>query len=54
MVCENLKLGIFDSDYPTFLTTDASDVGIGAVLSQLQDGHEVPIAFGHHTLIDHE
>ena len=54
MVCQELKLGIFDPQLPTYVTTDASDVGIGAVLSQLQNGIDTPIAFGHHTLIQHE
>ena len=54
MVEQELKLGIFDPECPTYVTTDASDVGIGAVLSQLQNGIDTPIAFGHHTLIPRE
>ena len=41
---------IFDPNAPTFVTTDASDVGLGAVLSQLQNGREAPIAHASHTL----
>ena len=40
-------LAFFDTDasVPTFLTTDASGVGLGAVLSQLHDGIEKPVYF---------
>ena len=50
LVCTELKLAIFDSECLTYLSVDASDVGIGGVLSQEQHGREIPIAFGHHTL----
>ena len=50
LVCQDLHLGIFDPQFETILTTDASLMGIGGVLSQLQYGKEVPIAFGHHML----
>ena len=40
----------FNPNLPTFLTTDASDVGIGAMLSQLQNGKDRPIAFASKTL----
>ncbi|MCP3663435.1 MAG: hypothetical protein GY696_13240, partial [Gammaproteobacteria bacterium] len=35
----------FNPNLQTRLMTDASDVGLGAVLSQLQDGNYRPIAF---------
>ncbi len=34
------------SDCRFILDTDASDVGIGAVLSQIQDGEEQVLAYG--------
>ncbi len=47
-----LEAGIFDPDSETFLTTDASDVGLGAVLSQRQtpEDPERPIVFFNKTL----
>ena len=39
---------------PKLVTTDASNVGVGGLLSQIQDGREVPIAYGHHTLNDRQ
>ena len=47
---EDLKVHLFDPAAPTILTTDASDVGVGAMLSQIQNGKEVPIAFASSTL----
>ena len=47
---EDLKVHLFDPAAPTILTTDASDVGVGAMLSQVQNGKEVPIAFASSTL----
>ena len=41
-------------DQPFILTTDASDHAVGAVLSQIQDGVERPIAFASRTLNDTE
>lgn len=41
-------------DNPFILTTDASDFAIGAVLSQIQDNVEKPIAFASRTLNDAE
>ena len=34
----------------TIVTTDASGNGLGATLSQVQNGHEVPITYASHTL----
>lgn len=50
---EKLKTAVKSDDvliYPNFnqpfiLSTDASGTGIGAILSQIRDGHEKPIAF---------
>ena len=50
LVNNDLKLAIFNPDCKTIVSTDASEVGIGGLLSQVQNGVEVPIAFGHHTL----
>ncbi len=50
MACDKLSLNIFDPNVPTIVTTDASNAGIGAVLSQIQNRREVPIAFASHTL----
>ena len=43
-------LGFPDPGVPFILDTDASDVGIGAVLSQEVDGQEVVIAYGSRAL----
>ncbi len=47
---DNLKLALYDPNAETFLNTDASGVGILAVLSQKQEGKEVVIACKSHTL----
>ena len=47
---EDLRIHLFDPAAPTIVTTDASDLGVGAVLSQQQKGKEVPIAFASSTL----
>ena len=43
-------LGHFDINCKTLVTTDASSVALGAVLSQIQNGKDVPIAFASGTL----
>ncbi|MCP4342595.1 MAG: DDE-type integrase/transposase/recombinase, partial [Desulfobulbaceae bacterium] len=40
----------FEPSRFTYLTTDASDIGLGAVLSQVVDGKEHPVSFAHKTL----
>ena len=45
-----LPLAIFDPNASTFVTVDASDVGLGAELSQIQEGRRVSIQFALHTL----
>ena len=48
-----LKYPDFDKEF--ILQTDASDYGVGAVLSQIQDdGHDHPIAYASATLNKHE
>ena len=53
-ISDNITLAIFDPNAPTFVTVDASDCGLGAQLSQLQNGREVPVQFASHTLQDRE
>lgn len=43
-----------DYDKPFVLTTDASNVALGAVLSQGQIGHDKPVAYASRTLSDTE
>lgn len=43
-----------DFDKPFILTTDASNVAVGAVLSQGQNGTDKPVAYASRTLSDTE
>ena len=38
-------MAIFDEKCPTIVTTDASNIGLGAILSQIQNGQEKVIAY---------
>ena len=53
-LCQLPALHNFDPQRPTVVTTDASSDGLGATLSQLLDGKEVPIAYASHTLTSTE
>ena len=50
MAGSNLSIHIFHPQLTTIVTVDASNVGLGAVLSQVKDGSEVPICFSSLTL----
>lgn len=46
LLCQSPILAIFDPAKPTFVYTDASSLGVGAVLKQLQDtGELLPVAY---------
>ena len=49
-IASNRVLCHFAANVPTLVSTDASTVVIGAVLSQLQHGEERPVAFASRTL----
>ncbi len=46
----DMSLALYDPNAPMFLTTDASEVGISAILSQLQKAKELMVACASHTL----
>ena len=50
VLATDLCVFLFDPAAPTTVTTDASDVGVGAVLSQRQGDKDIPIAFASATL----
>ncbi len=50
MISCNLKLALYDPNADTYLTTNASGVGISTMLLQKQDGHEVIITCRSHML----
>ena len=50
MASGKLSVQIFDPQLTTIVTVDASNVGLGAVLSQVKNGSEVPICFSSQTL----
>jgi len=54
LLCNDPSLQYPDFNKPFTLTTDASNVAIGAVLSQGPNNNEKPIAFASRTLMDTE
>ena len=50
MLTSGLELALYQPEAVTYVTTDASEYAIGAELSQIQEGIERPIAFGHRRL----
>ena len=54
IITSELVLHIFDPNKKTILITDASDIGIGAVLKQEHDGQEVPVGYFSRKLLKHQ
>lgn len=50
MLHDAVSLSFYDPSAPLALTTDASDLAVGAVLEQLVDGHWQPLGFHSHRL----
>ena len=50
LIASTPAIAIFDENCPKYVSTDASDVGLGAVLSQIQNGAEKVIAYASRTL----
>ena len=53
-LCDSPILATPDFGKPFVLSTDASDVGVGAVLAQIQDGTEHPVTYISRKLLKHE
>ena len=53
-LCDSPILATPDFGKPFVLCTDASDVGVGAVLAQVQDGVEHPVTYISRKLLKHE
>ncbi len=49
-ITEHLQLTLFDPRCETHVNVDASDVGLGASLTQMQNGVEVTVSCASHTL----
>ncbi len=54
MIADGLKVHIYDPNCQTFLSTDASNVGLGAILTQRQNDKEITICCAAHTLMPRE
>uniref|UniRef100_A0A915IYL0 Reverse transcriptase/retrotransposon-derived protein RNase H-like domain-containing protein n=1 Tax=Romanomermis culicivorax TaxID=13658 RepID=A0A915IYL0_ROMCU len=54
LLMNDLQLTVFDPDHLTILATDASNIGLGACLSQIARGGLVPIAFASKMLTNQE
>ena len=50
LIASTPDVTIFDENCPTYVSTDASDVGLSDVLSQLQNGEEKVITYAFRTL----